>query len=111
MVQRFNFKRLPERLNRQFECTRNVKWSLLIVEDSAETYLCLIEEAIEVVWFELKGNTTETKLRECVAKRNINLTKNEEIAQKTEHENYTNNTEKGKHRKCKRDKDMLWSNF
>ena len=37
------------------------------------------------VWFELKKNTTET---------NINLTKNEAIAGKTEYENYTNDTYK-----------------
>ena len=37
------------------------------------------------VWFELKKNTTET---------NIDLTKNEAIAGKTEYENYTNDTYK-----------------
>ena len=49
-----NLKRLRGRLSRRthIEC-----------EHSAETYLCLIEVAIEFVWFELKENTTETKLR------------------------------------------------
>ena len=47
----------------QFEGTENVKRSLIILEDSAKMYFCLIEVAIEVVRFELKENTTETKLR------------------------------------------------
>ena len=50
----WNLKKLPERLGRQFERTYNVKMSLIIVEDSAETYLYLIEVASEVLWFELK---------------------------------------------------------
>ena len=37
--------------------------SLIIVEDSNGTCFCLIEVAIEVVWFELKENTKETELR------------------------------------------------
>ena len=50
----WNLKKLPERLSRQFERTYNVKMSLIIVEDSAGTYLYLIEVASEVLWFELK---------------------------------------------------------
>ena len=57
------------------------------------------------VWFELKENTTE----KCVSKCNINLTKNKAIVRKTECENCTNNTAKGKQRKCKRNRDLLWS--
>ena len=37
--------------------------SLIIIEDSVGTCLCLIEVAIEVVWFELKENIKETELR------------------------------------------------
>ena len=52
--------------------------------------------AVEVacVWFELKENKTELIYEKCVAKCNINLTRNEAIAWKTEYENYTNNTYK-----------------
>lgn len=52
-----------------------MKLSLILEEDSAETYLCLIEVAIEVVWFELKENATETKLRKMRHKKgNVTLT-------------------------------------
>ena len=56
--------------------------------------MCLIKVAIEVKWFELKENITETKVKKCVAKCNIDWTKNEAIAEETENENYTNNTDK-----------------